>query len=110
GDYLSASLFLLALLGLNDAAFLGAVAAAKRAFSPGWADFQEAARVRPPRAGGEGWLLLRALDRLPLGSRGLLAKEWLTFARDPQQWAALIMPLGVSAYFSYMLIFRLHDN
>ena len=53
---------------------------------------------------------MRLLDRMPGGSRGLLAKEWLVFARDPQQWAALIMPLGVSAYFSYMLIFKLHDT
>jgi len=109
-EYAAAAAALLALLALNGAVFLGAVAAAQRAFSSGWADYQEAARIREPRAGREGRLILRLFSRLPLGSSGILAKEWLVFARDPQQWAALIMPLGVSAYFSYMLIFRLHDN
>jgi hypothetical protein len=110
GDPRLATLFLGAMLGLNVLCFAGAVAAASHAFSSGWADYQEAARVRATRRATDGALILRVLDRLFPGTRGLLAKEWLTFTRDPQQWAALIMPLGVSAYFSYMLIFRLHDD
>jgi hypothetical protein len=86
--------------------FAAGVSTAMHTFSSGWANFQEASRVAAPLQLGDstpGMLLIR---RPLFGATGLLPKEWLLFARDPQQWAALIMPLGVSVYFSYVLIFR----
>jgi hypothetical protein len=83
-----------------------AVLTAIRTFSSGWANYQEATKLTPPVLIGETTPAIRLLRRPFWHLSPLVPKEWLLFARDPQQWAALIMPLGVSVYFSYMLIFR----
>jgi hypothetical protein len=87
-------------------AFVAAVTTALRTFSAGWANFQEAGRIGQPLQIGDATPGMRLVRRPLFGVSVLLPKEWLQFARDPQQWAALIMPLGVSVYFSYVLIFR----
>ena len=91
---------------LGAAAFALAVATALRTFSSGWANFQESSRATEPLLLGGATPGVQLVRRPFLGLSPLLPKEWLLFARDPQQWASLIMPLGVSVYFSYVLIFR----
>jgi hypothetical protein len=86
--------------------FFAAMATAIRTFSAGWANYQEASRLAQRISIGGVTPGMHLLRRPLFGASGLLPKEWLIFARDPQQWAALIMPLGVSVYFSYVLIFR----
>ena len=95
---------LFALLG--GICFAFAVSTALKTFSSGWANFQESARLRQPLMLGGATPPVRMLRRPIFGLSPLLPKEWLVFARDPQQWAALIMPLGVTVYFSYVLIFK----
>ncbi len=92
---------------IGGASFAVAIATALRTFSGGWANFQEASRLKEPPRLGDATPGIHLLRRPLFGLSPLLPKEWLVFARDPQQWAALIMPLGVSVYFSYTLIFRL---
>src|SRR5207249_2452531 len=79
GNVTGAVLYLVALITLNVGVFLGALATAQRAFSTGWADYQETARRQVPTAGRQTRLIMRLLDNLPLASRGLLAKEWIIF-------------------------------
>ncbi|MDB5058755.1 MAG: hypothetical protein JWO59_2227, partial [Chloroflexi bacterium] len=86
--------------------FAAGIGTAKRTFSGGWANFQETSRITQPLLIGDTTPGIQLMRRPLFGVSGLLPKEWLLFARDPQQWAALIMPLGVSVYFSYVLIFR----
>ncbi len=86
--------------------FAAGISTAKRTFSSGWANFQETSRVGQPVRLGDATPGIQLMRRPLFGLSGMLPKEWLLFARDPQQWAALIMPLGVSVYFSYVLIFR----
>jgi hypothetical protein len=86
--------------------FVPAVFTAIRTFSSGWANYQEASRLAPPILIGETTPAIHMLRRPLFRLSPLLPKEWLLFVRDPQQWAALIMPLGVSVYFSYVLIFK----
>ncbi|MGH2387040.1 MAG: putative ABC transporter permease subunit [Chloroflexota bacterium] len=88
------------------AAFAVAIGTALRTFSGGWANFQEATRLTEPLRLGDATPGIQLIRRPLFGLSHLLPKEWLVFARDPQQWAALILPLGVSVYFSYTLIFR----
>jgi hypothetical protein len=88
------------------ACFAAGISTAIRTFSSGWANYQESTRLAPPLLLGDATPAMHLLRRPPCGRSPLLPKEWLVFARDPQQWAALIMPLGVSVYFSYVLIFR----
>jgi hypothetical protein len=88
------------------AAFAVAIGTALRTFSGGWANFQEATRLSEPLRLGDATPGIHLMRRPLFGLSHLLPKEWLVFARDPQQWAALILPLGVSVYFSYTLIFR----
>jgi hypothetical protein len=83
-----------------------AIVTALRTFSGGWANFQEATRLAEPIRMGDATPGIQLLRRPLFGLSQLLPKEWLVFARDPQQWASLILPLGVSVYFSYTLIFR----
>ncbi len=86
--------------------FAAGVSTAMHTFSSGWANFQEASHMAEPLYIGSATPGVQLMRRPPFGTTALLPKEWLLFARDPQQWAALIMPLGVSVYFSYVLIFR----
>jgi hypothetical protein len=86
--------------------FVLAIVTALRTFSGGWANFQEATRLAEPIRMGDATPGIQLLRRPLFGLSQLLPKEWLVFARDPQQWASLILPLGVSVYFSYTLIFR----
>jgi hypothetical protein len=102
----SALVYILCFGLLGAAVFALAVATALRTFSSGWANFQEANRVTEPLLLGDATPGMQLVRRPVFGLSPLLPKEWLLFARDPQQWAALIMPLGVSVYFSYVLIFR----
>lgn len=88
------------------ACFAAGISTAMRTFSSGWANYQESARLAPPLMLGDATPAIHLVRRPLFGLSPLLPKEWLVFARDPQQWAALIMPLGVSVYFSYVLIFR----
>ena len=88
------------------ATFAAGTSTAIRTFSGGWANYQEATRLTAPLMIGSTTPAIRLLRRPLLRVSPLLPKEWLIFARDPQQWAALIMPLGVSVYFSYVLIFK----
>ncbi|HWE63814.1 MAG TPA: hypothetical protein VHB98_19045 [Chloroflexota bacterium] len=88
------------------ACFAAGISTAMRTFSSGWANYQEATRLAPPLMVGDATPAIHLLRQPLFRSSSLLPKEWLVFARDPQQWAALIMPLGVSVYFSYVLIFR----
>ncbi len=86
--------------------FAAAISTALRTFSGGWANFQETTRLAEPLRLGDATPGIQIMRRPPFGLSPLLPKEWLLFLRDPQQWAAVIMPLGVSVYFSYTLIFR----
>lgn len=86
--------------------FVAGISTAMRTFSSGWANFQEATRLSQPLRLGDATPGVQLMRRPLFGASVLLPKEWLLFLRDPQQWAAVIMPLGVSVYFSYVLIFR----
>ena len=96
----------LAFGAIGLACFAAGTSTAIRTFSGGWANYQEAARLAPPLMIGATTPAIRLIRRPLFRVSPLLPKEWLIFARDPQQWAALIMPLGVSVYFSYVLIFK----
>jgi hypothetical protein len=96
--------FLFGVIGTTT--FILAIVTALRTFSGGWANFQEATRLTEPIRMGDATPGIQMLRRPLFGLSQLLPKEWLVFARDPQQWASLILPLGVSVYFSYTLIFR----